>query len=287
MHSTTNANCPDSQILKWGLLWGVALYVVAGFSSPLFAQRKKVEPEVESGTIVSVDREKKGKTVLKVKKSSGDEVDIAINAKTPLSISAKGDRGFILPGTTIEGKVTITNPVDVQKKNLNTVFSAFNSLTIFAALANESKDTNKLVGKDFTVHLGTNAPKTQVTPKQDDFNMNQYEVTGMIEGIDADNGILVDFGEELGTHKIFLEAGVNSVDLTLSDPALLKEGSEVEIEGRTLKGKGFVPSRVTAKLEESLVAEDYLPTLDKKPGSGRPKPKAKAKKKAPANNVEP
>jgi len=283
MHTTNIDYRPDSWLTRAGLLFGLILCIGAASSSAAQAQnqnpkKKKAEVETESGKIVSIDREKKGRTVLKIKKSSSeDELEVAITNKIPVSIKAKGDRDFLQAGAVLSGKVTLNNPVDVEKQNLNNAFNAFNALTIFNAIANETKNNEKLVGKDFTVYLGPDSPKTEVVPKQDDFNMNQYEVCGTIEGVDADGGILVDFGEN-GSHKVFLEPGITSVHVDLSDPQLLKEGLDVEVEGHTVKGKGFVPTKVNATLEEALTAEEYLATQMKKPTSGKAKAKARPKK---------
>jgi len=211
-----------------------ALLAMSCLVGPVAAQgnRAKKGPETEKINGKVTEIEKKGKAVtLTIEKDDGNQMEVLVTPKLKLEITGKGDASFFQPKTWISSE------------------------SVF-------KSNNELFGRQFTVHLGV-APQPHVKP--DSTAPDVYHVAGQLLS-STDSALTMNFGAA-GTKKITFEEGASlEVTVNATDPDLIVEGSEVEVEGMT-RGTKFLPSRVAVTLEKPLTAEDILAAEKDKKGS--------------------
>lgn len=202
--------------------------------SPAFAQAAKTakkgapEPEKVSGKISEIER--KGKLVtFVIERDDGGKLEVMVTPKLGFSVTAKGDQAFLQPRVGISSdKLFVAN--------------------------------NELFGKEFNVHLGA-APGAFL--RRDPQSAEAYHIGGMITAADAQS-VTVNIGAAGKPQKITFEQGAEvTINVVSTDPALVVEGSTVELEGNT-RGTKFLPTKLAVTLEQPLTAEDVL--ADKKGG---------------------
>jgi hypothetical protein len=119
--------------------------------------------------------------------------------------------------------------------------------------------------------------------RRDPQNPQVVLIRGVINAAD-DEALLINAG---GPKKIMVEAGA-LISVHSNDTDLVPEGAAIEVEG-TQRGTRFLPSRITVKLEEPLVADEVFDESrgrkgkaddddDDKPSRSRKKGKSKLDK---------
>jgi hypothetical protein len=210
---------------------GFVSVAVAGWlamGAPAVAQvgkaTKKTAPEAEkvAGKVTEVQR--KGRLVtLVIDRDDGGQLEIPITSRMAFSVSAKGDQEFLQPRVGISSdKLFVAN--------------------------------NELFGKEFSIHL-PNPPGAYLRPEMG--NPEAYHISGMIVAADAQS-VTVNVGPAARPQKVTFEQGAEiSITVISSDPALVEEGSAVEIEGNT-RGTKFLPTRVAVTLADPLTVDDVM-----------------------------
>ncbi len=222
------------------------------FGSPVLAQAKK-GGEFIPGSVVSIEKEKTGKNYkMKIKSTADDaEFDVPLKPTTRLAVMVKGDDGFLRPGVTILTEAVTGNM------------------------------PNQYTGKEFTVFVGA-APPPQLTP--DPKAKSVFALSGKVLSKEAD-GLTVQVGPQ--QLKVLFE-GAPTINVKISDPALIKEGDAVEVEGTLVKSKKTINAMaVNVTSAEPLNADEYFAALEERTGKKSKTAKTKtAKAKADAEKTE-
>jgi hypothetical protein len=208
------------------------------------AQQRGVEPAIKTGTLVEVAQKGRVQT-LTYTDEAGEEQSLILNAKIQSYVEAPGDAQFLRPGQFI------------------------------ATLATESN--GQLFAKEVTVVLvGKGRPpvgRIQKAPPKPGQSMNTYQVTGAIAAIGADKDYpqyqKLEIQATGPRAPLMLEQDVQ-VTVRSMDFGLAMPGTPLELEGTELKNGRFVPTRVAAKLEEPLQAEDVFGAADSPKGDEPP-----------------
>ncbi|MES2790649.1 MAG: hypothetical protein V4719_13645 [Planctomycetota bacterium] len=221
----------------------LSLAFVPVLSSPVQAQGKKAA-EFIPGTVVSIEKDKTGRNYKMKFKSSADdtEFDVPLKPTTQLAVTVQGDETFLRPNVTI--------------------------LTSALAGAN-----NQYSAKDFTVFIGA-APAPHLIPDPKKVPM-VFEMCGKVLAKDAE-GLMVQCGPQ--PKKVLFESGV-TVAVKISDPALIKVGDGVEVEGILIKSKNLINAiSVSVTPLEPINADEYFASLEERKKSKSSKSKtSKAK----------
>lgn len=216
---------------------------------PLFcmsaAAQSKKGGEFIPGTVVSIEKAKTGNNYKMKFKSTADdeEFDVTIGPRTQLLVSAKGDEGFLRPNVFVQTRVIQSN--------------------------------NEWFGGKFTVIVGGN-PATFVKP--DATEKTVFDISGKIAQTDT-MGIVVQLPQP---KKITFEA-TKTVTVKIADPALVKEGDTVEVEGTLIKSKKTInAAAVNVTSAEDINSEEYFASLEERKKSKTSKSKTSAKSKTDA-----
>lgn len=238
------------------LFMGLLGLLVCGVASPVQAQVAKKGNEFIPGKVSSIEKDKTGRNyLLKIEDSADGEIlSITVLAKTPLLVTAPGDEAFIQPGVTISTKV-----VQAQMNYF---------------------------GGDFTVYTGI-APPPSIKPDPQDRTV--FEITGKVQKLEMD-GFWVSAGGP--PQKIMYEEGEKTITVKISDPLLIKEGDEVEVEGKMIAAKKTImASMVNVTSKEPLTAAAYFAELEERKKSAKASktktPKSKAAETGAGESADP
>jgi hypothetical protein len=197
---------------------------------PIAAAQKGAKTTTVTGKLVSVT--KKGRTaVLTVETADKETKEFQITARVKLSITAKGDNGFLRKGQFVSAMPVATN--------------------------------KKLFGKKFTVHVGPGKKKGMLAkaPKMIGVSTAAWNIAGQITGraTDKDYPIYEIISLRIGkqTVPVFLDKGY-TVTVLLSDVSLAVPGSNVTIEGRPGTRNRFTVSSVKVELVNPLKSEEFF-----------------------------
>ncbi|MES2792462.1 MAG: hypothetical protein V4719_22795 [Planctomycetota bacterium] len=209
----------------------VALAFLPWSGQTLSAQTKK-KGETISGTVVSIEKAKTGRSyVLKMKTKSDEEYDVPIVPRTQFAISAKGDADFLKPNTSIGGTVT---PKDAPPE-----FKC----------------------DELTVYLGAAPPQgLKRAATAEDPTATGFEMSGKIVMVQAGVAQV-----QCGQQPIKLNFDAESLAITVkhTEASLAKEGDEVEIEGTIVKNKPQINAfSVLITSAEALTATDFFAALE-------------------------
>ena len=200
------------------------------------------------GTVVSIEKDKTGRNYkMKVKNTADDsEFDVPITPRTPLLVTAKGDEGFL-------------------RKDVFIVVKALKGATEFS-------------GKDFTVYLGP-GPQPGLKLDPTDASKTVYEMSGKVLASEGGT-LMVQCGAQ--PQKLTVEAGA-TVSVKLNNPALIKEGDVVEVDGTLIKSKKQLNAKaINVTSSEDLNAEEYFASLEDQKKSKNTKTKTPTKSKTEA-----
>ena len=200
------------------------------------------------GTVVSIEKDKTGRNYkMKVKNTADDsEFDVPITPRTPLLVTAKGDEGFL-------------------RKDVFIVVKALKGATEFS-------------GKEFTVHLGP-SPQPGLKLDPTDASKTVYEMSGKVLASEGGT-LMVQCGAQ--PQKLTVEAGA-TVSVKLNNPALIKEGDVVEVDGTLIKSKKQLNAKaINVTSSEDLNAEEYFASLEDQKKSKNTKTKTPTKSKTEA-----
>jgi hypothetical protein len=217
---------------EWRFCCLLAVPLLLTTAATAQAQQRGVEPTVKTGTLVEVAQKGRVQT-LKYTDEAGEEQSIVLNARIQAYVEAPGDVQFLRPGQFI------------------------------AALATESN--GQLFTKEVTVVLvGKGRPpagRIQKAPPKPGQSQNAFQVTGAITAIGTDEDYpqyqRVEIQAAGPRAPLMLEEGVE-VTVRSMDFSLATAGTPLELEGTELKNGRFVASKIAAKLEEPLKAEDVF-----------------------------
>lgn len=237
----------------------VVLAILLGSGQLLEAQTKK-KGETISGTVVSIEKAKTGRSyTMKMKtKSDETEYDVPLVPRTHLIVAATGDKGFLQANANVAGVLTaLENPFEFECDEL-------------------------------TVYVG-NSPLPGLKPKADADNnpSGEFEMSGKIVELQA--GVAqIQCGQQ--PIKLTFDASTVSVNVKFSDAALIKEGDVVDIEGTIVKGKQTINANaVTVTSAAPITFSDYSAAQSEQKGkmAKTASPKSKKESAATAASKEP
>lgn len=240
------------------LTTAMALVCLAFAPDSLPAQVTKKKTEPITGTVVSIEKAKVGKSyTLKMKTDDDTEYDVPIVPKTLLTVTAKSDVGMLKPGMTIEGVV------DEVDENL--FFS--DKIAI-------------CVGVPFVA---------QLTPIQSpDPDSAKFQMTGKVGAVklDANGEGGHDINVQTAGRVIKIEYySDDPLSLKLADPAFIKEGDAVEVDGTIIKSRKQITARTVAVTSaEPIASVDYFAAIEDSKKSKTSKSAAKSKSKTEARS---
>ena len=204
------------------------------------------------GTVVSIEKDKTGRNYkMKVKNTADDsEFDVPITPRTPLLVTAKGDEGFL-------------------RKD------------VFIVVKEALKGATEFSGKEFTVHLGSSPqPGLKLDPTKP--SKTVYEMSGKVLASEGGT-LMVQCGAQ--PQKLTVEAGA-TVSVILNNPAQIKEGDAVVVEGTLIKSKKQLNAKsIKVTSSEDLNAEEYFASLEDQKKSKNTKTKTPTKSKTEAGEA--
>ncbi|MDB5335577.1 MAG: hypothetical protein JWN70_1196 [Planctomycetaceae bacterium] len=231
----------------------VVLAILPGSGQLLEAQTKK-KGETISGTVVSIEKAKTGRSyTLKMKtKSDETEYDVPLVPRTQLIVAATGDKGFLQANANVGGVLTaLQNPFEFECDELN-------------------------------VYVG-NSPPPGLKPKADADNnaTGEFEMSGKIVELQA--GVAqIQCGQQ--PIKLTFHASTVTVNVKFSDAALIKEGDVVDVEGTIVKGKQTITANtVMVTSAEPITYSEYSAAQGDQKGKSAKTAVTKAKTKKDAS----
>lgn len=205
----------------------VALALLPSSAQLADAQTKK-KGEAISGTVVSIEKAKTGRSYMLKMKTKSDEIeyDVPLVPRTHLVVSAQGDQGFLKANAHVGGIVTADqNPAEFECSEL-------------------------------FVYLGTPPPpQLKLTASAENPSAGEFEMSGKI--VELQKGVAQ---IQCGQQPIKVSYGETTVITVKSTDALLiKEGDVVEIEGTIVKSKQQINANtVTVTSAEPITSREYF-----------------------------
>ena len=207
-----------------------ALVIVNAPSSA--APRRAPKTETKTGTVVEVQH--KGRRRLLIVEIDGKRQNVAVTPKLNLQITAPGDAGFLRPGQYLSASALMSN---------DTLF--IKELTIRPARKGQRWPPGKIAKAQ------AKAGESQLA----------YDVSGLITATQPNP----DYPEH--TDVALKAAGARApimiepdftVTVNSSDPAMIPENSEAELEVAVLRGGRFKVVGVTVALTDALTAAEFF-----------------------------
>ena len=238
-------------------LTAIIAFTILPWTGQLLDAQTKKKGESITGTVVSIEKAKTGRSYsMKIKtKSDEAEYDVSIVPRTQLTVTAQGDEGFFKPGANVGGKIVpLDNPGE------------FTDAELFVYVdASPPPQLRKLVNPN-------------------DPDDDTYEMSGKLMAVQGEVAQI-----QCGTQliKVSFSGGKPTPMVKSSSAALIKEGDAVEIEGTIIKGKQTITANsIVVTATEPITAADYFATQGEKGKSAKTAvSKAKAKKDATAESA--
>lgn len=198
----------------------------------LHAQVKKATAQVK-GTVVSIEKAKTGRNyLLKVKTDDDTEYDVPLTSRTKVTVTAKTDHEIVKAGMIVEDPKVVDAGGELISAQLTL-----------------------LIAVPFS-------PQLQQLPEKSN-GEDVFHVVGQVLNVapqpDCVKGgriIEVDCGSR--TIQVFYPTDM-SFTIKTSDPALIKQGDSIEIDGTVVESRKQITAKtVSVTSSEPIPSEDYF-----------------------------